>query len=265
MVYRARDRVLGDTVAIKVLRPEVLARDEVAPARLADEVRIARRLTHRNVVRMHDIGDADGVTFLTMEYVDGSSLATIIQARGALSPAATISIGRQLARALSVMHGEGVVHGDLKPANLLIGPNGVLKVSDFGIARVVRTTSRDMSSATSRAGGVPQIAGAVIGTPEYMSPEQLIGGPASVASDIYSAGIVLHECLSGSTPFDAETRVTFLAHKLDAPAAAPNRPVAMAGSAATALEGLVARMMAPSPDGRPSSAADLLAEFAALD
>ena len=265
IVYRARDRVLGDTVALKVLRPEVLARDEQAPERLADEVRIARRLTHRNVVRMHDIGEADGVTFLTMEYVDGASLSTIIATRGALSHATTISIGRQLARALSVMHAEGVVHGDVKPANLLVGPNGVLKVSDFGIARVVRHGSHASSHGSPSTGSAPQIAGAVIGTPEYMSPEQLIGAAPSTASDIYSAGVVLHECLSGSTPFEAETRVTFLAHKLDTSAAGAQRPAVSAVGASTALEALVARMLAPSPEGRPLSAAVLLEEFARLD
>jgi eukaryotic-like serine/threonine-protein kinase len=268
IVYRVRDRVLGETVALKVLRPEALARDPAAAARLADEVRIARRLTHRNVVRMHDIGDADGVTFLTMEYVDGASLSTIIQSRGALPPAATVSIGRQLVRALSVMHADGVVHGDVKPANLLIGPNGVLKVSDFGIARVVRHAGQSATPDTPHAHSTdraPQIAGAVIGTPEYMSPEQLIGAAPSMASDIYSAGVVLHECLRGSTPFGAETRVTFLAHKLDAAGSREPRVAARPVPAATALEQLIAEMMAPAPDDRPASAGLLLEAFARLD
>ena len=264
IVYRARDRVIGEQVALKVLRPEVLASDDQAAARLADELRVARRISHRNVVRMHDIGESDGVMFLTMEYVDGASLATIIETRGALPPSAVIPIARQLLRALAVMHAEGVVHGDLKPANLLLDPSGVLKLTDFGIARVVRLASRERSPGeSSRREPVARLAGAVVGTPEYMAPEQLIGAAASVASDIYAAGVVLHECLTGATPFDAETRLTFIAHKLDAaPVGVRSTPVMLTPS--SALEAVIARMMAPVPDARPASAALLFEEFAAL-
>ena len=264
IVYRARDRVIGEQVALKVLRPEVLASDDQAAARLADELRVARRISHRNVVRMHDIGESDGVMFLTMEYVDGASLATIIETRGALPPSAVIPIARQLLRALAVMHAEGVVHGDLKPANLLLDPSGVLKLTDFGIARVVRLASRERSPGESFGREpVARLAGAVVGTPEYMAPEQLIGAAASVASDIYAAGVVLHECLTGATPFDAETRLTFIAHKLDAaPVGVRSTPVMLTPS--SALEAVIARMMAPVPDARPASAALLFEEFAAL-
>lgn len=265
IVYRVHDRALGETVALKVLRPEALARDGHASQRLADEVRIARRITHRNVVRMHDIGEADGVTFLSMELVDGASLATIIETRGALQPAAVLSIARQLLRALSAMHAAGVVHGDLKPANLLVGPDGVLKVSDFGIARVVRQSHHESSARVASRDTMARIAGAVIGTPEYMAPEQLIGAPPSVASDIYAAGVVLHECLRGTTPFDAETRVTFLAHKLDGQVAVTRRDAVNATTGASALEALVARMMAPTASARPLSTAELLESFAQLD
>lgn len=265
IVYRAHDRALGETVALKVLRPEVLARDVNASQRLAEEVRIARRITHRNVVRMHDIGEADGITFLSMELVEGASLATIIDTRGALQTAAALSIARQLLRALSAMHAAGVVHGDLKPANLLIGPDGVLKVSDFGIARVVRSSHQASAAHDASRDATAHIAGAVIGTPEYMSPEQLIGAPPSVASDIYAAGVVLYECLRGATPFDAETRVTFIAHKLDGQASPTRREGVLPTSGTSALDALVARMMAPTPLARPQSAADLLDAFARLD
>lgn len=264
IVYRAHDRVLGEAVALKVLRPEVLANDDKATVRLADELRVARRISHRNVVRVHDIGEADGVTFLTMEYVDGASLATIIETRGALQPAAVISIARQLMRALSVMHAEGVVHGDLKPANLLLGPSGVLKLSDFGIARVVRQTTRDTIAADdTRRDTVGHLVGAVVGTPEYMAPEQLIGAQPTPASDIYAAGVVLHECLTGTTPFNAETRVTFIAHKLDATPSSV-RAVPAIVSASSALEAVLGRMMAPTAEARPQSATALFDEFAQL-
>jgi eukaryotic-like serine/threonine-protein kinase len=265
MVYRAHDRVIGETVAVKVLRPEVFGSTVSASTAFADELRVARRVSHRNVVRVHDIGEADGITFLTMECVEGTSLATIIETRGALQPSAVISIARQLMRALAVMHAEGVVHGDLKPANLLLGPSGVLKVSDFGIARVMRRSAAENSDGNAAADGAPiaKLSGAVVGTPEYMAPEQLIGGAATPASDIYAAGVVLHECLRGITPFEAETRVTFLAHKLDAAPAARPAAVAVVGAHA-GLEALIARMMTPGADVRPQSADALLEEFAGL-
>jgi eukaryotic-like serine/threonine-protein kinase len=265
VVYRVHDRVIGESVALKVLRRSAVSRDLQAPNLLAEELRVSRRITHRNVVRMHDIGEADGITFLTMELVDGASLAAIIESRGALQPAAVLSIARQLLRALSVMHAEGVVHGDLKPANLLLGPDGVLKVSDFGISRVVRSVRREGHGDEERAPARPDIAGAVIGTPEYMSPEQLIGAAPNMSSDIYAAGVVLHECLRGTTPFEAETRMTFIAHKLDTPGAATGRDTVQSHSTLTGLEAVVARMMAPSPDARPHSAAALLEELAQLD
>jgi serine/threonine-protein kinase len=264
LVYKVRDRVIGESVALKVLRPDVIARDAAAGGSLAEELRVARRITHRNVVRLHDLGEADGITFLTMEFVDGASLATIIETRGALHPTAVLSIARQLLRALSAMHAEGVVHGDLKPANLLIGPNGVLKVSDFGLARATLRSQRDASPAAATP-ALPQIAGAVIGTPEYMAPEQLIGAPPSASSDLYAAGVVLYECLRGATPFDAETRLTFIAHKLDAGSTPREQPAPRMLSRATALESILARMMAPTPEGRPQSAAALTDELAALD
>ncbi len=264
IVYKVRDRVIGESVALKVLRPELIGRDMAAGGSLADELRVARRITHRNVVRLHDLGEADGVTFLTMEFVDGASLATIIETRGALHPTAVLSIARQLLRALSAVHAEGIVHGDLKPANLLIGPNGVLKVSDFGLSRVAHRTPREAATDTGSSPMLPQIAGAVVGTPEYMSPEQLIGAAPSTASDIYAAGVVLYECLRGTTPFDAETRVTFIAHKLDVSSGsgAGRRPRVLTHT--TALESIVARMMAPTPNARPGSAAALSDELAAL-
>lgn len=264
IVYRARDRVLGEQVAVKVLRPDVLASDDQATAQLTAELRVARHVSHRNVVRMHDIGESDGVTFLTMEYVDGASLATIIETRGALQPAAVLSIARQLMRALSVMHAEGVVHGDVKPANLLLGPSGVLKLSDFGIARVVRLAARDAHAQNdAKRDTVARLAGAVVGTPEYMAPEQLIGAAPSPASDIYAAGVVLHECLTGTTPFEAETRITFLAHKMDATPVS-SRAIPAIVTPSTALEAVIARMMAPTTDGRPASAAALFEEFVAI-
>src|ERR1019366_480023 len=189
--------------------------------RFTQELRLARRITHRNVVRTHDLGESDGVPFLTMEYVQGTSLASVIASRGALPSPAVLSIGKQLLRALAVAHEQGVTHGDLKPQNLLIGANGVLKVTDFGVARLIRgaVPERERRAAeAAEASLVARLAGAVVGTPEYMAPEQLIGGPASARSDIYAAGVVLYECLTGVTPYSADTPAAFIARKFHATA-----------------------------------------------
>lgn len=272
MVYRAVDRSLGETVAVKVLRPEVLANDPDAFERVKEELRLARRITHRNVVRTHDIGESDGVPFFTMEFVDGASLASVIRSRGALPPSAAVAIAKQLLRALAAAHEQQVVHGDLKPQNILIGPNGVLKVTDFGVARLVRDPRRAGPTASRNDGAAGRLVGATLGTPEYMAPEQLIGGDASVATDIYAAGIVVHECLTGVTPYGADTPMAFFAHKLIPPtptetasARTARTPLRIADEQYTgALERLIASMTAPDPAARASSAEELLRAFARL-
>jgi serine/threonine-protein kinase len=271
IVYRATDSLLGELVAVKLLRPEVVAADPQAFERLTQELRLARRITHRNVVRTHDLGESEGVPFLTMEYIQGSSLASVIANRGALPSSAVLSIGKQLFRALAVAHEQGVIHGDLKPQNLLIGANGVLKVTDFGIARLIRgaVPERERRAAqAAEASLLAQLAGAVTGTPQYMAPEQLIGGPASPRSDIYAAGIVLHECLTGATPYGADTPMAFIARKLDvtAPPAEPRLAATrLSVSEAEAtdilrseLEALIVEMTRPEPGDRPGFAAELV-------
>jgi len=255
IVYRALDHALGETVAVKMLRAELLAADPLARERLTHEIRLARRISHRHVVRIHDFAESDGVPFLTMEYVDGPSLDTLLRARGALAPHAVLAIAKQLVRALDVAHTQGVVHGDLKPANLLVAPRGVLKVSDFGVARLVRAPVGP---------DVARIAGAVVGTPEYMAPELLLGRAPDVRADIYAAGVVLHECLTGETPFHADTPVAFFARKLDeTPARGTPVPahVALARptSLAATLGALVTQMTDADPERRPATARALYA------
>jgi serine/threonine-protein kinase len=272
LVYRAVDRSLSETVAIKVLRPEVLAGDPAAFDRVKDELRIARRITHRNVVRTHDIGESNGFPFFTMEFVDGTSLADVIHARGALSPSAAVAIAKQLLRALSAAHAQQVVHGDLKPQNLLIGSNGVLKVTDFGVARLVRDPRRRGQGKDAHDVASGRVLGATLGTPEYMAPEQLIGGDASMSSDIYASGIVIHECLTGVTPYRADTPMAFFQHKLATPLTNESAATRTANSPlrvsdmrySGALERLISRMTAPDPSARASSATELLHAFMQL-
>ncbi|MEP6831819.1 MAG: protein kinase [Gemmatimonas sp.] len=272
IVYRALDRVIGETIAIKVLRPELVLADASAFEQLKIELRIARRLSHRNIVRTHDIGEADDVPFLTMEFVDGASLATIIHARGALSRAAVLAMAKQLLGALSVAHDHGVVHGDLKPQNLLIDANGLLKVTDFGVARLVRgaRNSRSKSELIEDGRAPARLTGAVVGTPEYMAPEQLIGEPSSQQTDLYAAGVVLKECLTGNTSYQADTPVAFVARKLGAESAETrdDDPSAQATAAQTAngdLRAIVEGLMNPRADLRPASARLALSRFMSLD
>ncbi len=272
MVYRARDRVLGESVAVKLLRPEVLASDQAASERLHEELRVARRITHRNVVRTHDIGESEGVPFLSMEYVEGASLATVIRVRGSMPVPAVVSLARQLMRALRAAHDQQIVHGDIKPQNLLVGADGVLKVTDFGIARVMRTALRGRALPTSSGDGLAgRVSGAIVGTPEYLAPELLIGGPATVASDVYAAGVVLHECLMGSTPYGADTPMQFFAHKLDESPARTAHPSAEVAARARAAGGvpadvntLIAQLTHPDPHQRPVSAEDALQQLSRI-
>lgn len=260
-VYRAHDEVLGETIAIKLLRPDIVVADDRARDALRDELRLARQITHRNVVRTHDIGDSDGIPFLTMEYVEGASLHAVIRSRGKLPVSAVLSLARQLMRAQSAAHEVHIVHGDIKPSNILIGPNGVLKVTDFGIARMMRAVQRvpgAFSLARTEVSGA--LAGAIVGTPEYLAPELLIGGTPTVASDLYAAGIVLHECLVGTTPYPAETPMAFLAGKLELSGEISSRSVAArasreraAAGIPLALETLLAELTHPDPAHRPPS------------
>ncbi|MEO5569272.1 MAG: protein kinase [Gemmatimonadaceae bacterium] len=193
MVYKAIDKELGETVAIKTLRPEIMEADQAALDRFRSEIRLARRISHRNVVRTHDIGEAEGLYFITMEFVEGSTLKDLIISRGRLPAAAVISIGKQLCRALEVAHEAGVIHRDIKPQNMVVEADGTVKVMDFGIARL-----------QTKSDGHTQ-AGMVVGTPEYMSPEQLRGDELDGRSDLYSAGTVLYESLTGRLPHIADT------------------------------------------------------------
>ncbi len=262
-VWRARDRTLGEWVAVKALRPALAAADPRARERFAEELRLARRLTHRNVVRLHDLGEDGGVLFLTMEYVEGTSLSALLAACGALAAPAVLSVAKQLTRALDVAHGQGVVHGDLKPANLLVDAGGVLKVADFGVARLVHAPAGVADGGGPVAGA---IAGAAVGTPAYMAPELLVGGAPSVRGDLYAAGMVLQACLTGTTPYDGDTPVAFFARKLDTPArAAPAVARAPAPDDVRARAArLAAWLAAPDAAQRPASAREAYAHFAAL-
>jgi serine/threonine-protein kinase len=192
IVYKAYDRTLDDAVAIKVLRGEALAKDATLVDRFKQEIRLARKITHKNVLRTHDFGDADGMRYLSMEYVRGITLKHLLSQNRLLPTAAGLRIARQICSGLAAAHAVGVIHRDIKPQNVLIEPNGGVKIMDFGIARL----SEDKGFTAT---------GMVVGTPDYISPEQAKGGALDLRTDIYSAGVVFYEIFSGTLPFEGDS------------------------------------------------------------
>src|SRR5690242_7052167 len=244
VVYRAFDRELQEPVAIKTLRPEALAGDGVALERFKQEIRLARKITHRNVVRTYDLGEIGGTYYLTMEYVEGTSLKQLIGVRGQLPVPVTLTIGKQLCRALEVAHEQGVIHRDIKPQNIAVEPNGVLKVMDFGIARLA---SRPKDQ------GLTQ-EGMSIGTPDYMSPEQLSGMELDARSDLFSAGVVLFESVTRRLPFEATTMYALIAKQLEE---APPDPRTLNSEVSEGLARVILKAMAKEPAARYQSAAEM--------
>ncbi len=251
VVYRAFDRELQEPVAIKTLRPEAMAGESVALERFKQEIRLARRIAHRNVVRTYDLGEVNGVYYLTMEYVEGTSLKHLIASRGKLPVSVTLTIGKQLCRALEVAHAEGVIHRDVKPQNMVVDPSGFLKVMDFGIARLVNPP---------KGKGLTE-AGTSIGTPDYMSPEQLSGAELDARSDLYAAGVVLFECVAGRVPFEAETTWALVAKHLEEPVPDPR---ALNPDVPEGLSRAILTAMAKSPADRYQTAAQMHDALAAL-
>ncbi len=251
MVFRAVDTELGETIAIKTLKQEFLSQGPTALERFKGEIRLARRISHRNVVRTHDLGEVSGVYFITMEYVEGKSLKELIRSRGRLPVNVTLSVGKQLARALEVAYEQGIIHRDIKPQNMVVEPDGVLKVMDFGIARLAARPAES---------GVTQ-AGAIIGTPEYMAPEQLSSSDVDHRIDIYAAGCVLFECLTGRPPLTADTPYQIVAKLLED---VPDRARSVNREVPATLDDLVASALEKDPSRRPQSALELHDRLAAI-
>jgi serine/threonine-protein kinase len=192
IVYRAHDRDLDDLVAIKTLRSEAVSADPTLLDRFKQEIRLARRITHPNILRTHDLGEANGLRYLSMEYVKGITLKHLVETDEVLPTPVALRIAKQMCAGLAAAHEAGVIHRDIKPQNILIEPTGGLKIMDFGIARL--TEDRGMTAT-----------GTVIGTPDYMSPEQARGLPLDFRSDIYSTGVVLYELFTGTLPFEGDS------------------------------------------------------------
>jgi eukaryotic-like serine/threonine-protein kinase len=201
VVYLARDQQLDEEVALKVLRPDVMKEDHSLLDRFKQEIKLARRITHRNVLRTHDFGEADGTPYISMEYLEGVTLKDLISSKGALPIGVGLRIAKQMCQGLEAAHAQGVVHRDIKPQNMLILPEtGDLKIMDFGIARV-----SEMKAGTAAGASGLTTAGTVMGTPDYIPPEQAQGSAADYRSDIYSLSVVLYEVFTGRLPFTADT------------------------------------------------------------
>jgi serine/threonine protein kinase len=221
VVYKARDRVLDEDVAIKVLRPDVAASPEISRRFLA-EIKLARAVSHKNVCRIHEYGEDRGLQYISMAFVDGVDLKRILRERGSLPADEAYDVALQVAEGLQAIHDEGIVHRDLKTPNLMMDSRRVVRLMDFGIAK---QWEADTAAALTQLGQI-------VGTPEYMSPEQVRGEKLDARSDIYALGIVLYELFTGQTPFRSETPIAMLMkHLHEAPAfegaAAEKIPVAL--------------------------------------
>src|SRR5688572_5259365 len=245
VVYRARDEMLARDVAVKVLRP-AFAKDDAFVERFRREARNAAALLHPNIVTIHDTGvDEAGGDFIVMSLVDGSDLREVIARDGALPIGFAVRIGIETARALQFAHDHGIVHRDIKPANILIGEDGDARVADFGIARA----ATDVGATTS---------GAILGSAQYASPEQVSGEPVSSRSDVYSLGIVLYEALTGVRPFDGPSPAAVALERLRV----PPRPLReVRPDVPESLEATVMRTLELDPEARHPSAAELGGEL----
>jgi serine/threonine-protein kinase len=236
-VWKAKDQILGRIVAIKVLKEEYTG-DPGFLQRFRAEARHTALLNHVGIANVFDYGEEEGSAYLVMELVPGQPLSSIIEHEQVLSPDRTLSIMAQTARALSVAHAQGLVHRDVKPGNLLITPDGRVKVTDFGIARLADQVPLTQT-------------GQVMGTAQYLAPEQATGQTATGASDIYSLGVIGYECLTGHRPFSGESQIAIaLAQVNDAPPPLPE-------SLPKPVRALLMSMLAKDPKNRPANAIKL--------
>jgi serine/threonine-protein kinase len=241
-VYKAYDRVLEETVAIKVLRSE-LTRDPEMARRFRSEIKLARKVSHANVCRIHDYGEDAGLLYISMEHIEGTNLKEFLSERP-LSMAEAYDLVIQIARGLAAVHEHGIVHRDFKASNIMVDKKGVVKLMDFGIAK-------DIAADTTGVTG----SGQVIGTPEYMSPEQASGGKVDLRADIYSLGCVVFEVFTGDAPFRGDTPLqTLYKHIHDLPPFAAERARAIPES----LQPALAKALAKDPNDRFANVAELM-------
>ncbi len=241
VVYKAHDRDLDDIVAIKTLRSEALSADPTLLDRFKQEIRLARKITHPNILRTHDLGETNGLRYLSMEFVKGITLKHLIEQDQLLPLPVALRIAKQMCAGLAAAHEVGVIHRDIKPQNIIMEPSGSLKLMDFGIARL--TQERGMTAT-----------GTVVGTPDYMSPEQARGLALDFRSDIYSMGVVLYEMFTGSLPFEGDTPLAVVLKHVQE---GPPPPQAKNPKIDPKIAAIILRCMQKNPQDRFQSVNDL--------
>src|SRR6266478_1951757 len=238
-VYKARDTELDRLVALKIIRPELTTNPEILK-RFKQELILARQVTHRNVIRIFDLGQADGFKFITMEYLEGQDLRGVLREKGKLPPEEAAKIILQICRALEAAHSEGVIHRDLKPQNIMLDANGRAYVMDFGIARSAYLPVMTQT-------------GALVGTPEYMSPEQAKGEKLDERSDLFSLGTILYELIIGQSPYYSDTPLATLWKRIQEKAKPPTE---IDPTVPKPLSDIVAKALEIEPENRFASASE---------
>ena len=248
IVYKATDTQLDEQVAIKTLPGDVMTRSPEELERFKREIRLARKITHRNVLRTYDYGEAEGVYFISMECVRGYTLAELLSEAPdhRLAPRVALGIARQICRGLQAAHEQGIIHRDIKPQNVLIDHKGEVKLMDFGIARMAEAKE-----------GMTQ-AGLIVGTPHYMSPEQVQGKQLDTRSDVYSMGVLIYEMLVGAKPFSAPSLTAVLAAHLTE---TPKPPIEQRPEIGREVNSIVVRCLAKNPKDRYQDAGALLQDL----
>jgi hypothetical protein len=246
IVYQAYDKQLKEQVAIKLLSPLVSA-DQEALDRLTREVSLARRVTHPNVIRIHDLSQVNGLHYVSMEYFSGTNLKEHLKRTGPLSLLNAFQILSQICDGLEAAHSQGVIHRDLKSQNIMIGPSGQIKIIDFGLAR-----SMHLAGMTAT--------GLIMGTPEYMSPEQVAGKQVDERADIYALGVILFEMLTGRVPFTGDSAIAVGFQQLKDP---PPRPRSVNPQIPEEVERIILKALEKDPIDRYRTVGEMRQEFAA--
>ncbi|WP_052422709.1 serine/threonine-protein kinase [Nonomuraea candida] len=236
-VWRARDELLGREVAVKILRSHIYA-DPSFRERFRNEARLTAALADPGVAQIFDYGEQSELAYLVMELVHGEPLSAILARNGAVGPEVALDVLHQTAKALHAAHAAGIIHRDIKPGNLLVTPEGTIKVTDFGIARALE------------AAPVTQT-GTVLGTAQYVSPEQAQGFPLTPSTDLYSLGVVAYECLAGRTPFRGDNQVAIALQHLSEP------PAPLGADVPAPVRELVMSLLAKEPEQRPATALEV--------